>query len=403
MYILHPVKIGLSEAFGDELNAPVFNNLNRLFGQGLHLDKPLRGEHRLNGLAATIAATDIVIISLGFDKIPLLFKLGHYRLARFVSVHAVKLAAVYDFAVLVNALDLLQVMTKPDFVVIGVMAGGHLDSARAEAQLYIIIRDYRELAPDKGQHRIFADKMLILFILGVHGNAAVAEHGFGASRGDYKLLIGVFHRVADIPKRAGNVLIFNLGIGKRRAAIGTPVNHSAAFVDKAFIIKLAERFAHGLCANLVHGEAAAIPVTANAHALLLLDYSVTVLLFPRPNALQKLVAPEVIAGFALGLAQNLFNLYLRGYARMVNARQPQRGIPLHTLIAREDILQGGVHRVPHVQLPRNIGGRHDNGKRFFVGVNFAFEIPAVHPHIVDFLLDRFRVIHFGKLFHCFLS
>ena len=178
-----------------------------------------------------------------------------------------------------------------------------------------------------------------------------------------------------------------------------PVDDAVALIDQALFIQLAECLAHGLGAALIHGEAAAVPVAGHAERLLLLDDAVAVLLFPRPDALQKRVAPEIIAGQALFLAQHLLDLDLRGDAGVIRAGHPQGGITLHTLIAREDVLQRRVERVAHVQLTRNIRGRHYNGKRLFVRIGFAGKIAAAHPHVINLLLDLFGVVDLRKLFH----
>ena len=245
--------------------------------------------------------------------------------------------------------------------------------------------------------------MLILLIRRIYCNAGIAQHGLGTGRRDDELLIGVLDRVADIPEGAGDVLILDLGIGQRGAAVRTPVDDAAALVDKPFLIEVAEGLAHSLGADLVHREAAAAPVAGDAHALLLLDYTVAVLLLPVPDALKELVAAEIVAGLALLLAQHLFDLYLGRDAGMVNAGQPQRGIALHSLITGQDILKCRIKGMPHVELTGDIGWRHNDGERLLIGVYLALEIVPVHPHLIDLFLDRFRVIHFRKFFHSLLS
>ena len=101
------------------------------------------------------------------DKVALLFEVGNNGLSRLVAVHAVILAAVYDLRVLVDALDLLKVMAQADLIVVRVMAGRHLNGAGAEAELDIVVRDDGQLAPDKREDSVLADKVLILFIRGL--------------------------------------------------------------------------------------------------------------------------------------------------------------------------------------------------------------------------------------------
>jgi len=56
-------------------------------------------------------------------------------------------------------------------------------------------------------------------------------------------------------------------------------------------------------------------------------------------------------------AQTLLDLCLRCNARMVAARHPKSIIALHAPPADQDVLQGFVERVPHVELPRHIRRR----------------------------------------------
>ena len=279
------------------------------------------------------------------------------------------------------------------------MAGRHLDAAGAEIELDVIIGHDGQLTAHERQDGRLADEVLIALVRRVDRDAAVAKHRLGARGGDGQILVAVLERVADIPERAGHILILDLRVGQGGAAVRAPVDDAVALVDEALFIQLAECLAHGLGAALIHGEAAAIPVAGHAERLLLLDDAVAVLLFPRPDTLQKCITAEIIAGQALFLAQHLLDLDLRGNAGMVRAGHPQGGIALHTLIACEDVLQRRIERVAHVQLTRNIRGRHDNGKRLFVRIGFAGKIAATHPHVINLLLDLFGVVDFRKLFH----
>ena len=52
-----------------------------------------------------------------------------------------------------------------------------------------------------------------------------------------------------------------------------------------------------------------------------------------------------------------FHHDLRGDARMIRTRLPQRIVAAHTVVARERIHQGLVEAVPHVQCAGDIGRR----------------------------------------------
>ena len=397
--ILHPVIIGLAEALGHELDASVTHGLDGGLGQRLHLDEPLRARHRLNDRAAAVARADVVVIGLGLDEVALLLEIGHDGLARLITVEAVVLAAVDDAGVLVEDQDLLEVVAQTDLIVVRVVAGRHLDAAGTEIELDVIVGHDGQLTAHERQDRRLADEVLVALVRRVDRNAGVAEHGLRTGGGNGEIVVAVLERVADIPERAGHVLVFDLGVRQGGAAVRAPVDDAVALVDQALFIQLAKRLTHGLRAALVHGEAAAVPVAGHAERLLLLDDAVAVLLFPRPDALQKCITAEIVAGQTLFLAQHLLDLDLRGDAGVIRAGHPEGGIALHALIAREDVLQRRVERVAHVQLAGDVRGRHDDGKRLFVRIGFAGKVAAAHPHVINLALDLFGVVDFRKLFH----
>ena len=176
-------------------------------------------------------------------------------------------------------------MAKADLKVVGVVCRGHLNSARAEADLAVFVAHDGNFAVHNGQDAGLADQVLELLVLRVDRNACIAHHRLRTGGGDDDIAAAVGERVADIPEVARLVDILDLRVGERRQAVRAPVDDAAALVDQALIVELAERLAHGLGAALVHREAGAGPVTARAHLLLLLDDAVAVLFLPLPHAL----------------------------------------------------------------------------------------------------------------------
>ena len=286
MHVLHPVDIGLGEALRHELDRAVVHDADGLLGKRLHLDEPLRGDEGLDVVVAAIARADVVGVGLGLDEITLFLQVLDDGLAALIAVHAVVLAAVFvDRTVVGDDADDLEVVAKADLKVVGVVCRGHLNSARAEADLAVFVAHDGNFAVHNGQDAGLADQVLELLVLRVDRNARIAHHRLRTGGGDDDIAAAVGERVADIPEVARLVDILDLRVGERRQAVRAPVDDAAALVDQALIVELAERLAHGLGAALVHREAGAGPVTARAHLLLLLDDAVAVLFLPLPHAL----------------------------------------------------------------------------------------------------------------------
>ena len=182
--------------------------------------------------------------------------------------------------------------------------------------------------------------------------------------------------------------------------MGTPVDDPAALVDEALVVELAECLPNGLGAALVHGEAGAGPVTRDAHLLLLLDNAAAVFLLPLPDTLQELLPAQVIAGQALVDPQLFLHLDLGGDPRVVHAGNPEGGVALHPLEAGEDVLEGAVHGVAHVELARDVGGRHDDGEGLLLGLRVAPEAVPLLPHLINAPLHLLGLVHLWQFsFH----
>ena len=77
-----------------------------------------------------------------------------------------------------------------------------------------------------------------------------------------------------------------------------------------------------------------------------------VLLFPVPDALDELLAADVVAADAF-FAQAPLDHHLRGDAGVVGARQPERLIAAHAVPARGHIDLGVFEHVPDVERCRS--------------------------------------------------
>ena len=83
---------------------------------------------------------------------------------------------------------------------------------------------------------------------------------------------------------------------------------------------------------------------------------------------------------------------------MIRARQPQCAIALHTAPAGQDILQGIVEGVSHMQLTGNVRRGHHNGVGGFVFINDSVKIIAALPKGIGAILYLTGVIGFRQFF-----
>ena len=397
--VLHPVVIGLVETLGHEPDTPVAHGLDGRARQRHHLHEPLLAHHGLHGGAAAVTGAHIVLVRLDGSQISAGFQVCHNGLARLVTVHARIFSAVLRHVRVVRQhLDDGQAVAHAHLEVVGVMRGSDLHHARAEFPVHIRVADNGDLLPHQRQNNLFAVQMGVAFVVRVHGDGRISQHGLGAGSGKLHEFIAARHRIFQMPEKAVLLLVLHLRVGDGRFAVGAPVDDALPPVDEAVVVQLFENLQNSLAAALVHGETLTLPVAGTAQLFQLLHDAPAVLLFPVPSALQKPVAAEVLLREALFLHLR-HDLRLCGNGRMVRARHPQSGIALHALVADEDILPGLVHGVAHVQLPRDIGRRHHNGIGPFVRVALRVEIACIHPFFVMLVLHGRRVVNFLQFFH----
>jgi hypothetical protein len=238
-----------------------------------------------------------------------------------------------------------------------------------------------------GQERVpdaLADERAIARIVGVHGHGGVAEHGLDAGGGDHDLARAVLERVGEPVELAqGALLVIDLQIRERGPIDRAPVDQPLRAVEQPFLEEPHERLAHRARGTLVHGEAFALPVERRSQGAMLLAHALAVLLLPRPDAADELLAAEVVAAPAFLGAQIALHDHLRGDARVVGSRQPAGVEAAHPLVADEDVLQRSGEGMADVQAARDVGRRqHDRVRRLVARVLRVEEVvlfPEPHP------------------------
>ena len=152
----------------------------------------------------------------------------------------------------------------------------------------------------------------------------------------------------------------HLLVRDRRLSCRIPIHHSDTTVDKSLAIEVAEDIIHRLAPLLIHGEGEAIPVAGGADLLELADDDPAVLVRPVPHLVEELLASEVALLDPL-LGQLSHHLRLRGYGGVICAGNPAGVEAGHPCPADEDILEGVIEHMPHVEHAGDIGRGDDDG------------------------------------------
>ncbi len=84
-----------------------------------------------------------------------------------------------ETALLVEHADLRQAVPLADLEIVEIMRRRDLDRARAFFGIGIFVADDRNSSPDQRQNDVLADQMPEPFIVRMHRDRGIAEHGFG--------------------------------------------------------------------------------------------------------------------------------------------------------------------------------------------------------------------------------
>ncbi len=267
-------------------------------------------------------------------------------------------------AVEVEDVDELQPVPLARLEVLEAVPGRDFHRAGAELRIdQLRIGDDGELAPEDRMAHVLADHRLVARIVGVHRDGRVAQHRLRARGGDDDLPRAIGQWIGEFVQFALHALfVIDFQVGERRAVLHAPVDEALGPVEKPILVELHERLAHRARGLLVHGEALAVPVERSAQRAVLHGDAVAGLLLPRPDALQELLAAQVVARLAFFLQDLPLDHHLRGDAGMVDARHPADVEAAHALEAHHGVLDGGGERVAHVQRAGDVGRGQDDGE-----------------------------------------
>ena len=337
-----------------------------------------------------------------------LLKLLDESLAAFIAVHTRILAGTLEhLARVANDLDFLKVMALAHLEVVRIVCRRDLDSARAEVLVDVFIGEQRDAAADDRQDQRLADEIFVALVIRMDGDARIAEHRLRTRRRDLDILARLsLYLIAQMPEVALLRLVLDLDVRDGRVARRAPVRDARALINKSFFVEADEDLADGAAAALVHREALAVPVKRRAERTQLEHDAAAELLLPVPDALEEFLTAELIAVRAL-LAQRALDLRLRRDAGVIAARDPDRVVALHAVVADQDVLQRVVERMAHVQLARDIRRRDDHAVRLLALVDLRVEELILLPELIPLLLKRLRVINLRDvvpelffLWHC---
>ena len=370
-----------------------------------HLQPPLLADQRLDDRVASVAVADLVRVGLLFDQQALRLQLLDDALACSERRHSVVGEAGHvHAAVFVHGVDDLEAVPLPDLVVHRVVPGRDLQRAGAEVLLHRVVGDYRQPAADERQGRRLAGQVLVALVVRVHGDSRVRKHRLRPDGRDGHEP-AFLHRVVDEVERVLVLLPLDLEVRDGGAVVRAPVHDPGRAVDPAALVKGDERGHHRAVVARVHREAKARPVHRRAQQPQLVDDRRPDLLVPGVHAGVEPSAAQLFFGGPFS-PELLLDHVLGGDCGVVVAGQEEHLVAGHPLVAGEEVVDGRLEGVPHVQLAGDVRRRKAHRELLPVAVGVGDEqsvrLPARVPAGLDGLrIKRFRHLRHGGVLHRF--
>src|SRR3989344_7118561 len=144
-----------------------------------------------------------------------------------------------------------------------------------------------------------------------------------------------------------------------------PVNDACSAIQKAIVVELLKGSVHGLNDFRIEGKDLARPVARGAELSELSLHKSFVRQGEVEYRIIEFLSRHLEARVTLFL-ELLFIHHLGLETSMIRAGEPEGLLPAHPSIADHDVLQGHEQRMPGMQRPVRVRGRHDDGEGFWV-------------------------------------
>ncbi len=249
-------------------------------------------------------------------------------------------------------------MTPGNLKVIHVMCGRHLERACSELPFHIRIKDDRNRDIHKRQGDGFLRQAVKSLVIRMHCNRGIAKHCFRTGRGHHQVTIARAERIADIVELAVRWFVLHLKIGKRGMTSGAPVDNIIALIDQSLVIETGKDLTDRARQSLVHCESFSIPITRRPQPFELVYNLTAGFLAPFPDPFYEFFSPDVMP-FCSIFGKLTLHHVLGGDSGMVCSGKPKRVHSLHPPVPDQDVLEGVVQCMAHMQNACDIGRRND--------------------------------------------
>ena len=396
--VFHPMPVGVLEFFWDELDFVGLHRVQGRLGQFRHADPPLQRQAGFHHRSGAFGRSNRRGVLFHLGQQALGFQIRRHLFPGGKPVHAGVLQPVRaERAVFVQYVQGFQAVLLANGKVVPVVCRGHFEATGTKVQRHVLVGNDGNEPTAHGNPHPFAVQRQIPLVLGVYGNGHVAHKRFRPGGSHRQVGSGsILQFVPNVVQFGLDVLVDHFFVGQRRLGLGVPMDHAQPAVDVPLFVQVYKYLVNAFGTRLVHGKGRAVPVAAGAQLFELFQDDSPVFVGPFPGVLQKGIAGEVglLNAFC---TQLLYDFGFGGNGGVVGPRNPTGIEPTQPGAAHQNVLNGVVEHVAHVQNAGHVGRRNDNGVGLPV-VRDGLKMLIFQPVGIPFGFDRLRRVFAGK-FH----
>ena len=364
--VLHPVTVRVLIFCRIELQVVVHYRRQCHIRKVLHLEEPLHGQFRFDHYIRTFRISYLVCIGFRLFQQAGSFKIFFDLLADIETIHSdIHAGSFAQCTVIIEDVNARQIVLFAQHIVVYVMSRSHFQATCTKLDIYIIIFNHRYCAVYQRNDYFLSFQPCILRVVRVDTHCRVTHDCFGTGGCHYCIsaFCITFHFVTEIIQFSVLFLVDYFFVRKSGQCFRIPVHHADTAIDQSFIEQVYKYFKYTFTTFLVHSECCTIPVAGCTEFAKLFQNDATVFVCPVPSMFQKLVAGQVGLLDALG-SKFIYDFRFSGDGSMVSSRHPAGILAFHTGTANQNILDGIIKHVSHVQHTSDVRGWNDDGVRF---------------------------------------
>ena len=364
--VLHPVAVCILIFGRIEFQLIVHYRRQCHIGKMLHFEEPLHRQFRFDHYIGTFRVTYFICVGFCLFEQSGSIEIFLYLLADVETVHTdIQSGSFAQCSVIVEDVDAGQIILFTQHIVIYVVGRSYFQTTGTELNVHIIVLDDRDNTVYQRNDYFLSFQPCVLGVVGVDTHCRIAHDCFGTGRCYYCIAAFriTFHLIAEIEQFSVLFLVDHFFVRKGSQRFRVPVYHTDTTVNQSFVVQVYKYFQYAFAAFLIHSKGGAVPVTGCTQFAELLQDNASVLFCPVPGMFQELITGQVCLLDALG-SEFVYNFCFGSDGSVVSSRHPTGILAFHTGTTNQNILNGIIKHVSHVQHTGDVRGRNDDGVRF---------------------------------------